>query len=54
MTEKPKLGRPALPPEKATKPRSVRLTETRWQKLKALGSEWLDRAIDRATTKGDT
>ncbi|MCY1552341.1 hypothetical protein D9M68_887330 [compost metagenome] len=39
-------GRKPLPPEEKTKPRSVRLTDTRWDKLKLLGSEWLNKAID--------
>ena len=46
-----KMGRPAgpaLPPEQQTKPRSVRLTDARWAKLKRLGSDWLSGAIDRA------
>ena len=41
-------GRKPNPPEDATKPRSVRLNDARWEKLKRLGSEWLARAIDRA------
>lgn len=41
-------GRKPLPPEEQTKPRSVRLNETRWDKLKKLGSEWLNQAIDKA------
>ena len=46
-----KMGRPAgpaLPPEQQTKPRSVRLNDARWEKLKRLGSDWLAGAIDRA------
>jgi hypothetical protein len=46
-----KMGRPpgpALPPERQTKPRSVRLTDARWEKLKRLGSDWLAGEIDRA------
>ena len=45
-------GRPLtglrLAPEDATKPRSVRLTDARWKKLKRLGSDWLARQIDAA------
>jgi uncharacterized protein (DUF4415 family) len=41
-------GRPPLPPEEHTKPRSVRLNDARWEKLKRLGTGWLERAIDRA------
>ncbi len=35
-------------PEEATKPRSVRLNDARWQKLKRLGTEWLARQINEA------
>ena len=41
-------GRKALPPDEATKPRSVRLNDARWDKLKRLGTDWLARQIDRA------
>jgi hypothetical protein len=45
-----KLGRPPLPPEERSdaKPRSVRLDEARWEKLKRLGTDWLERQIDKA------
>lgn len=46
-----KMGRPvggALPPEQQTKPRTVRLSEARWARLKELGTGWLERQIDRA------
>lgn len=46
-------GRPALPPDEQTKPRSVRLTDARWEKLKLLGSEWLNKAIDKAKEPRD-
>lgn len=48
--EQPKRrGRPpVLQPEQQTKPRSVRLSDARWEKLKLLGSDWLAQAIDRA------
>lgn len=41
-------GRKPLDGACKTKPRSVRLTDVRWGKLKALGSEWLAKAIDEA------
>jgi hypothetical protein len=41
-------GRPALPPAQKTRPYSVRLTAARIEKLKLLGSEWLNKAIDKA------
>jgi len=47
-------GRKPLPPEDATKPRSIRLNDARWEKLKRLGSDWLTRAIDRAKVNGSS
>jgi hypothetical protein len=47
-TTKRPQGRPSLAPEDATKPRSVRLTDARWEKLKRLGSDWLAKQIDKA------
>lgn len=49
-TQPKRRGRPPVPPEQRSdaKPRSVRLSEDRWAKLKALGTEWLERQIDRA------
>lgn len=49
--EKRPRGRPAAAPDhKApTKPRSIRLDDERWEKLQALGREWLERQIDSAT-----
>lgn len=44
----PKIGRPELPPDEKTKPRSIRLNDERWDKLQRLGRDWLERAIDRA------
>lgn len=41
-------GRPSLPADEQTKPRSIRLTDARWEKLKRLKSEWLNKAIDKA------
>jgi hypothetical protein len=41
-------GRKPNPPEEQTKPRSIRLNDERWEKLKRLGSEWLAKAIDKA------
>lgn len=51
MSESKRIGRPpgtGLPPDQQTKPRSVRLTEERWQTLRQLGvSEWLEPLLDR-------
>lgn len=47
-TTNPTRGRPTKPADQQTKPYSVRLTDARIAKLKALGSDWLNRAIDRA------
>ncbi len=41
-------GRPALPEDEKTVPGSVRLTPSRWAKLRRLGAGWLAKAIDRA------
>lgn len=41
-------GRKPLPPDQATKPRSVRLNDERWAKLKLLGTQWLEARIDKA------
>lgn len=48
--EQPKRrGRPPVLSEAdQTKPRSVRLDDARWAKLKVLGRDWLEQAIDRA------
>jgi uncharacterized protein (DUF4415 family) len=49
-------GRPTLPPEqRTTKPvRSIRLDDARWERLKELGTGWLEKAIDRAKKQGAT
>lgn len=41
-------GRKPLPPDQVTKPRSVRLNDERWAKLKLLGMKWLEARIDKA------
>lgn len=52
MTEPKKpMGRPvgtAAPPEDRRKPRAVRLKLRHWEKLRRLGSEWLEGAIESA------
>lgn len=45
--EKPKLGRPELPVDEKTYPRSVRLNDARWAKLQRLKREWLEKMIDQ-------
>lgn len=54
--ERPKRrGRPpVLSDAEQTKPRSIRLDDARWSKLKALGREWLERQIDRAHRLSDS
>jgi hypothetical protein len=48
-TNTPKTrGRPAVPVDQKAVPGSIRLTPVRWEKLRALGSEWLAKAIDAA------
>jgi len=41
-------GRPPLPEEDRAEPRAIRLSAARWEKLKLLGREWLERKIDAA------
>lgn len=44
-------GRPPLPPDAPRsdkRPRSIRLGDAHWQKLQRLGTDWLERALDRA------
>jgi len=51
MSSKPATksrGRPALPEEEKTVTTSVRVTPARRDKLRRLGSAWLNKAIDRA------
>lgn len=43
-----KMGRPPLPPGERKTNRSVRLSDAHWAKLRALGTDWLERALDRA------
>lgn len=47
-----KRGRPTVPVELRAStlkpPRSIRLDDERWEKLKALGTDWLERQIDKA------
>lgn len=45
------LGRPPLPEGETGSPRTVRLNEERWGKLKILGREWLEKAIDKEKIK---
>jgi hypothetical protein len=51
--EAKKAGRPPLPEEEKTVPGSVRLTPSRWAKLRRLGAAWLAKAIDRAKEPAD-
>ncbi|MDD5299917.1 MAG: hypothetical protein PHD65_05410 [Gallionella sp.] len=51
--KKPKLGRPPLPDGETGSPRTVRLNEERWEKLKLLGRDWLEKAIDKVKIKGE-
>lgn len=41
-------GRPPLPDEDKGRPRTIRLNDERWERLRQLGREWLERAIDAA------
>ena len=41
-------GRPALPPDEKGVGNTIRLTPSRWAKLRRLGTDWLNKAIDKA------
>lgn len=49
-------GRPPVPEDRKAAtlkpPRTVRLDDERWARLRALGTEWLERQIDRAKVPG--
>lgn len=42
------MGRPPLPEGQKAVTSSLRLTPARWEKLRSLGMDWLNRAIDKA------
>lgn len=47
----PLNGRQPLPadaPRSDKRPRTIRLNDERWERLRALGTEWLEAAIDNA------
>lgn len=37
---------PALDVDQRSKPRTIQLNDARWEKLQALGTEWLERTLD--------
>lgn len=47
-----RMGRPPLPPGERKPNRSVRLSDAHWAKLRLLGTEWLERAIEKAKAPG--
>lgn len=47
-SKKRRVGRPELPATEKTRPRSIRLNDTRWAKYQRLGREWLEKVIDEA------
>lgn len=50
-TTSKRIGRPPLPPDAQRsdkRPRSVRLSDEQWEKLKRLGTDWLERSIEQA------
>lgn len=50
--EQKRRGRPNLPPDQQTKPRSIRTTDARWKMLCQLGvSQWLEPLLDREIKK---
>lgn len=46
--EKRPRGRPKLPEDQVSVPRSIRLTPAEWAKFDLLGIAWLKRALKRA------
>ena len=44
-------GRPASPTAEKRSPRTIRLSDTYWLKFRSLGSQWLEREIDRELAK---
>lgn len=46
-------GRPALPEGEKAVTGSMRLTPSRWAKLRRLGAAWLSKAIDKAREPGE-
>jgi hypothetical protein len=53
----PRMGRPPLPadtPRSEKRVRSVRLADEHWEKLKRLGTDWLEQAIERAKEPADS
>ncbi|WP_172705443.1 hypothetical protein [Variovorax paradoxus] len=46
--ERARMGRPPLPEGQKAVTSSLRLTPARWEKLRGLGMDWLNRAIDKA------
>lgn len=51
MSEPKKRGRPAVPDERKAAtlkpPRTIRLDDARWAKLRTLGTAWLEQQIDK-------
>lgn len=43
-----RMGRPPIPEEQRAIPGSLRLRRDRWEKLRRLGMDWLNKAIDKA------
>lgn len=48
-----RIGRPQLPDEQRGVTGSIRLTASRWAKLRRLGMAWLGKTIDRAREPKD-
>ena len=43
-----KMGRPALPPEQRTKPRTIWMTDAEWAKVHAAPKGWVRGLVQRA------
>jgi hypothetical protein len=52
----PLMGRPPLAadaPRSEKRPRTIRLDDERWARLRSLGTEWLESALDSAEGRED-
>ena len=46
-----KMGRPELPPEQRTKPRTIWMTDAEWSKVHAAPKGWVRGLVQRAKMK---
>lgn len=43
-----RMGRPELPPEQRTKPRTIWMTDAEWAKVQAAPKKWVNGLVQRA------